>query len=95
MGFCTCPFLATDIETDIFSAAMAEFKEMLIQDCTADFTVMELHFSPKTRSQGFEGSRVQVALAFTADEILFKSPPVNAGATDLLDPLNPRPLEPF
>jgi hypothetical protein len=95
MGFCTGPLLATDIETEIFSATMAEFKEVLIQDRTADFTVMELHFSPKTRSQGFEGSRVQVASAFTADEILFNSPPVNGGATDLLDPLNPRPLEPF
>jgi len=32
MGFCTSPLLATDIETDTFSAAMAmaEFKEMLI-----------------------------------------------------------------
>jgi hypothetical protein len=43
MGFCTGPLLATDIETEIFSATMAEFKEVLIQDRTADFTVMELH----------------------------------------------------
>ena len=43
MGFCTSSLLATDIETDIFSAALAEFKEVLIQDRTADFTVMELH----------------------------------------------------
>jgi hypothetical protein len=43
MGFCTGPLLATSIETDTFSAAMAEFKEVLIQDRTADFTVMYLH----------------------------------------------------
>jgi hypothetical protein len=61
MGFCTGPLLATDIETEIFSATMAEFKEVLIQDRTADFTVMILHFSPKTRGQGFEGSRVQAS----------------------------------
>jgi hypothetical protein len=43
MGFCTGPLLATDIETDTSSAAMAEFKEVLIQDRSADFTVMNLH----------------------------------------------------
>ena len=43
MGFCTGPLSTTDIETEILSAAMAEFKEVLIQDCTADFTGMELH----------------------------------------------------
>jgi hypothetical protein len=43
MGFCTSPLLATDIETEIFSAAVAEFKEVLVQDRTADFTVMILH----------------------------------------------------
>ena len=43
VGFCTGPLLTADIETDTFSAAMAEFKEVLIQDCTADFTVMDLH----------------------------------------------------
>jgi hypothetical protein len=43
MGFCTGPLLTADIETEIFSATMAEFKEVLIQDRTADFTVMSLH----------------------------------------------------
>lgn len=43
MGFCASPLLATDIETEIFSATMAEFEEVSIQDRTADFTVMELH----------------------------------------------------
>jgi len=43
MGFCTGPLLTADIETEISSATMAEFKEVLIQDRTADFTVMELH----------------------------------------------------
>jgi len=43
MGFCTGPLLATVIETDTSSATIAEFKGMLIQDRTADFTVLELH----------------------------------------------------
>jgi hypothetical protein len=30
MGFCTGLLLAADIETKIFSATMAEFKEVLI-----------------------------------------------------------------
>jgi len=74
---------------------MTEFEKVRVQVSPADFTVKKLHFSPKTRSQGFEGSWVQVASAFTADEVLFNSLPVNGGTADLLDPLNPRPLEPF
>jgi len=43
MGFCTGSFLTGDIETETFSATIAKFKEVLIQNRTADFTVMELH----------------------------------------------------
>ena len=43
MGFCTGPLLTADIETEILSATMAKFKEVLIQDRTADFTMMSLH----------------------------------------------------
>jgi hypothetical protein len=43
MRLCTGSFLTADIETEIFSATMAKFKKVLIEDRTADFTVMELH----------------------------------------------------
>jgi len=43
MRFCTRPLLAADIETETFSAAIAEFKEMRVQCRTANLTVMELH----------------------------------------------------
>jgi hypothetical protein len=43
MGFCTSSLLTVDIETESFSATLAKLKEVLIQDRTADFTVMSLH----------------------------------------------------
>ena len=43
MGFSTGSLLTADIETEIFSATMAKFKEVLIENRTADFTVMKLH----------------------------------------------------
>ena len=43
MRFRTAHFFSSEIETEIFSASMAEFKEVSIQDRTADFTMMELH----------------------------------------------------
>jgi len=43
MGFCTSHFFSGEIETEIFSASMAEFKEMLVQDRSADLTVTNLH----------------------------------------------------
>jgi hypothetical protein len=43
MGFCTGLFFPGEIETEIFSALLAEFKEVLIQNRAADLTVMDLH----------------------------------------------------
>jgi hypothetical protein len=43
MGFGTSPLFTRDIETEIFSATMTEFKEVRIQDSPADFTVPSLH----------------------------------------------------
>jgi hypothetical protein len=43
MGFCTSLLLTADIETETFSATIAEFKEMRVQSRTANLTVMELH----------------------------------------------------
>jgi nicotinamidase-related amidase len=41
--FCTGIFLSGEVETEIFSALMAEFKKVLIQDCTTNLTVAGLH----------------------------------------------------
>jgi len=46
MGFCTGLFFPGEIETEIFSASMAEFKKMLVQDRPTDLTVMGFHLSP-------------------------------------------------
>ncbi len=44
MGLCTGLFFPREIETEIFSALMAEFKEVLIQESAADLTVPILQF---------------------------------------------------
>jgi hypothetical protein len=43
MGFRTSLFSPCQIETEVFSALMAEFKEVLVQDSTTDLTVMDFH----------------------------------------------------
>jgi hypothetical protein len=43
MRFRTAHFFSSEIETEIFSASLAEFKEVLVQSCTADLTVTDLH----------------------------------------------------
>jgi hypothetical protein len=45
VGFCTGLFVPSEIETEIFSALMAELKEVLIQSGTADLTVADLHLA--------------------------------------------------
>jgi hypothetical protein len=47
MGFRTGLLIPCEIETKIFSALMAEFKEVLIQESAADLTVPDLHTIPK------------------------------------------------
>jgi hypothetical protein len=43
MRFCTGPLLTAEIETETFSATVAEFKEMRVQSRTADLTVVSFH----------------------------------------------------
>ena len=43
MRFCAGHLFSGQIETEIFSASLAEFKEVLVQSCTADLTVTDLH----------------------------------------------------
>jgi hypothetical protein len=54
MGFCTGALFTADVETKTFSATIAEFKGVLIQNRTADFTVKILH-----PCLGNKGPRVQ------------------------------------
>ena len=55
MGFCTGLFFSGEIETEMFSASIAEFKEVLIQDPTTDLTVTGLHaFVLEDRGKRFE-----------------------------------------
>jgi hypothetical protein len=59
MRFCTGHLFPSEIEAEMFSAVMAEFKEVLIQDRATNLTVTDLHFSPKNkgaRVRGFTGS---------------------------------------
>ncbi len=44
MRFCTGHLFPSEIETEIFSAVMAEFKEVLIQDRATNLTVTDLHY---------------------------------------------------
>jgi len=44
MGFCTGLFFPSEIETEIFSALMAEFKKVLVQDRAADLAMTDIHF---------------------------------------------------
>jgi hypothetical protein len=46
MGFCAGLFFPSEIETEIFSASMAEFKGILIQDSSADLTVTDFYNAP-------------------------------------------------
>ena len=41
--FCTGIFFPGEVETETFSALLAEFKKMLVQDCTTDLTKTSLH----------------------------------------------------
>ena len=43
MGFCAGMFFPGEIETEIFSALMAELKEVLIQNVSTDLTMIGLH----------------------------------------------------
>jgi hypothetical protein len=43
MRLCTGALFTGEIKTEIFPATMTEFKEVRVQDSTADFTVMSLH----------------------------------------------------
>ena len=44
MRFCTGHLFPSEIETEMFSAVMAEFKEVLIQDRATNLTVTNLHY---------------------------------------------------
>ena len=54
MGFRTSLFSPCQIKTEVFSALMAEFKEVLIQESATDLTIPDLHNALKNK-----GSRVQ------------------------------------
>jgi hypothetical protein len=41
--FCTGIFFPAKIETEIFSASIAELKGVLVQNRAADLTIMDLH----------------------------------------------------
>jgi hypothetical protein len=43
MGSGTGLFFPSEIETERFSALLAEFEEVLVQDCATDLTVTVLH----------------------------------------------------
>ena len=43
MRFCAGLFFPSEIETEIFSALMAEFKKVLVQDRATDLTMTDLH----------------------------------------------------
>jgi hypothetical protein len=43
MGFGASPLFTSEIETEVFSATIAEFKEVRVQNSAADFTVPNLH----------------------------------------------------
>jgi hypothetical protein len=43
MGFGTSLLFTGEIETEVFSATLAEFKEVRVQNSAADFTVPNLH----------------------------------------------------
>jgi hypothetical protein len=43
MRFCTGLFFSNRFETEIFSASVAEFKGVSVQNCAADLTDMGLH----------------------------------------------------
>ncbi len=43
MGFCTGIFFPGEIKAEIFSASVAEFKGVSVQNCAADLTNMGLH----------------------------------------------------
>jgi hypothetical protein len=58
--FRTGIFFTGEIETEMFSALLTEFKKVLIQDRPTDLTIANLHLHKKTRGQGFEGAWVQV-----------------------------------
>jgi hypothetical protein len=47
MGFCTGLLFSSEIETEVFSALVAELKEVLIQHRTTDLAVTALHLLPK------------------------------------------------
>jgi hypothetical protein len=56
MRFRTTIFLPGEVETEVFSALLAEFKKMPVQDHPTDLTVMDLSTH---LSQVVMGSRVQ------------------------------------
>jgi hypothetical protein len=43
MRFCTGLFFPNGFETEIFSASVAEFKGVPVQNCSADLTAANLH----------------------------------------------------
>jgi len=55
MGFCTGIFFSGEIETEIFSASIAELEGVLTQSCATDLTVIGLHaFVLEDRGKRFE-----------------------------------------
>jgi len=56
MRFCAGIFFSGEIETEIFSALLTEFKKVLIQNPTTDLTITSLHSHLK--NQEFKESRV-------------------------------------
>ncbi len=54
--FCTGLFFSAEIETEILSAFLTEFKKVLIQNRAADLTITGLH--SRLKNPGFKESRV-------------------------------------
>jgi len=55
MGFCTGIFFPGEIKAEIFSASVAEFKGVSVQNCAADLTNMGLHaFALEDRGKRYE-----------------------------------------
>jgi hypothetical protein len=43
MGFRTSLFSPCEIETEVFSALIAEFKEVLVKESSTDLTILDFH----------------------------------------------------
>jgi hypothetical protein len=66
--FRTGIFFTGEIETQIFSALLTEFKKVLIQGCTTDLTVMRLHLYNPSRPPFTKGRRSGIPPFIKGDE---------------------------